>query len=113
MRARFVIGIVFLLIQVGLIVYAQFIPQRFFCWAPYDQHTRFEVFVTINGELLSNEESVIRYRHHMKGWEQRSIDNIFSFIEQYEATYGKEENTHVEIVYSTNGKPDQKWTLKR
>ena len=112
MRNRFIIGIAFLAIQIVLILYARFIPQRFFCWAPYDQHTKFEVFVTIDGELLSTEEAEIRYRHHMKGWEQRSIDNIFSLITQYESTYGKNDKALVEIIYTTNGHDEQKWILK-
>ncbi|WP_425076117.1 hypothetical protein [Psychroserpens sp. S379A] len=112
MKVRGFIGILFLCIQIGLIVHARFIPERFFCWAPYDQHTKFQVFVSIDGKTLSPEETVARYKYKMKGWEQRSIDNIFSLISQYENTYGKDDNAQVTMIYSTNGHDEKKWTFK-
>ena len=113
MKNRFIIGILFLGLQVALVVYARFIPERFFCWAPYDIHTKYIVKVTIDGQLLSNEETRLRYRYKPEGWEQRSIFNIISQIEQYETTYGKSDKAHVEVVYSINGKPEETWTLKQ
>lgn len=111
MKIRFYIGILFLLLQVGSIVYARFIPERFFCWAPYDSHTLFEVFVTIDGKTLSQQDAEARYNYKMKGWEQRSIDNIISLISQYERTYGKDDNAKVIMLYSINGHEEQKWIL--
>lgn len=112
MKGRLIIGILFLMVQVALIVYARFIPERFFCWAPYDIHTKFEVFVTIDGKVLSNEDVESRYGYKMKGWEQRSIHNVISLISQYERTYGKYDNAEVNMVYAINGHPEQKWTFK-
>ncbi|WP_298904401.1 hypothetical protein [uncultured Psychroserpens sp.] len=113
MKTRFYFGILFLLLQVGAVVHARFIPERFFCWAPYDSHTKFETFVTINGKTLSQQEAEARYRYKMKGWEQRSIDNIFSLISQYEDTYGKTDNAQVIVKYSTNGHDEKEWIYKR
>ncbi|WP_299271790.1 hypothetical protein [uncultured Psychroserpens sp.] len=113
MKTRFYFGILFLLLQVGAVVHARFIPERFFCWAPYDSHTKFETFVTINGKTLSQQEAEARYKYKMKGWEQRSIDNIFSLISQYEDTYGKTDNAQVIVKYSTNGHEEQEWIYKR
>lgn len=109
MKVRGFIGILFLLLQVGSIIYARYIPERFFCWAPYDQHTKFEVSVTIDGKTLSDKETFNRYKYKMKGWEQRSIDNIISIISQYERTYGKEDNAQVTMIYSTNGHEEKEW----
>ena len=112
MKTRFYIGVLFILLQVGSIVYARFIPERFFCWAPYDSHTKFEVFVTIDGKTLSSEETVARYKYKMNGWEQRSIDNIFSLISQYERTYGKTDNAQVVMNYSINGHEEKEWRFE-
>jgi len=112
-KTRYYIGILFLLLQVASVIYARFIPERFFCWGPYDNHTRFEVFVEINGQVLSSNEAEQRYKYKMKGWEQRSIYNIFSLISQYETTYGTQDNAKVSVVYSTNGHPQKEWNLEK
>ena len=111
MKTKFYIGVAFLLLQIGSIIYARFIPERFFCWAPYDSHTKFETFVTINNRTLSFKEAENRYRYKMNGWEQRSIANVFSIIKQYEATYGKNDNAKVIVKYKTNGHPLKVWKL--
>lgn len=111
MKTKFYIGVAFLLLQIGSIIYARFIPERFFCWAPYDSHTEFETFVTINNYTLSFKEAEKRYHYKMNGWEQRSIANIFSIIKQYEATYGKNDNAKVIVKYKTNGHPLKVWKL--
>jgi len=112
MKFRVFIGILFLLLQVGSITYARFIPERFFSWAPYDSHTKFEVRVTIDGETLTTEETVARYQYKMKGWEQRSIYNIISLISQYEYTYSKNENAKVIMTYTTNGDEEKTWKFE-
>ena len=113
MKGRLLVGIIFLMLQIAAIVYARFIPERFFCWAPYDIHTKFEVFVTIDGRDLSNAEIQSRYGYKMKGWEQRSIHNVISLISQYERTYGKTDDANVYMIYSINGHPEQKWTYNK
>lgn len=112
MKTRFYFGLLFLLLQVGGIIYARFVPERFFCWAPYDSHTLFETFVTIDGKTLTQQEAETRYQYKMKGWEQRSIDNIFSLISQYEDTYGKDDNAKVVVKYATNGHSQKEWVYK-
>lgn len=113
MKVRFSIGILFLSLQLGSILYARFVPERFFCWAPYDSHTAFQTFVSIHGKILSDKEAETRYGYKMSGWEQRSIDNIFSIIKQYETTYGLKDNAEITVKYATNGHPEIEWTLKR
>lgn len=112
MKIRYAIGMIFLLLQLFLMVEARFIPERFFCWAPYDEHTYYEISVSIDGQSLSSDEIQERYKVFAKDWEPRAIHNIFSIVKQYEATYGKNENAKVSIVYSINGHKKQLWTLE-
>ena len=92
MKLRKTIGILFIISQIVLIIYAKFVPERFFCWAPFDEHTYLDVDVEVNGEFLTKKQIEQRYRCKALGWEPRSINNIFSIIRQYESTYGKEDN---------------------
>ena len=98
-----------MLIQLSVIIYSRFIPERFFCWAPYDEHTNYKINVTIEGRELSTQEVNERYRYTPEGWEPRAIHNVFSIVKQYEETYGKKDNAEVEIVYKTNGHKEERW----
>ncbi len=112
MKVRGFIGAVFLVLQLGAIAYARFIPERFFCWGPYDEHTKFEVTVVIDGDTLSPEATEDRYKYKMRGWEQRSIHNIISLISQYERSYGINDNAQVMMRYSKNGHHEQEWRFE-
>lgn len=109
MKLRKTIGILFIISQIVMIIYAKFVPERFFCWAPFDEHTYLDIDVEVNGELLTKEQVEQRYRYKSLGWEPRSINNVFSIIKQYESTYGKEDNASVKVKYSTNGNEEQIW----
>ncbi len=113
MKIRYYLGVAFLLLQVISIVYSQFIPERFFCWAPYDEHTYIDISVEIDGKQLTKKEVKDRYRYKSEGWEPRSIANVFDIISQYESTYGKTDNATVEVNYSTNGQKERIWSLKK
>lgn len=108
-RRNFIFGVLFLLVQVLSIIYARFVPERFFCWAPYDIHTEYVIHVRIDDQNLSKDEISKRYRYSSKGWDPRSIYNVISLVLQYETTYGKEEGAQVKIIYSINGKPAEVW----
>ncbi|MBO6880782.1 hypothetical protein [Winogradskyella sp.] len=109
MKLRKTIGILFIISQIVLIIYAKFVPERFFCWAPFDEHTYLDIDVEVNGKLLTKKEIAKRYRYKSKGWEPRSINNVFSIIRQYESTYGKEDNASVKVKYATNGNEERIW----
>ena len=111
MKTRYLIGILFLLLQVFSIYYAFFIPERFFCWAPYDEHTYYKIEVIIGNQSLTKKQIRERYKYKAEGWEPRSIDNVFNIIEQYERTYGIYSAAEVFIKYSTNGHPEENWKL--
>lgn len=110
MNRSHIVGLAFISLQLFAIAYSRFIPERFFCWAPYDEHTRYEISVHINGEPLSRSEITDRYRYASKSWEVRSINNVISLVRQYEQTYGRADNAVVSIRYSMNGHPEQYWT---
>ncbi len=111
MKIRFTIGIIFLLVQLSSVLYARFIPERFFCWAPYDEHTFYEISVEIHNHELTKNEIQNRYGFFAEGWEPRSIHNIFSMINQYESTYGKNEGATVRVLYAINGHEKELWKI--
>ena len=104
-----IIGISFLLVQLFFVIYARFIPERFFCWAPFDEHSYYNIDVEIEGKSLSANEINARYKYRSEGWETRSMDNIFSLVKQYEDTYGKYDNADVKIIFTTNGHNESQW----
>ena len=103
-------GIVFLTAQVLSIAYARFIPERFFSWGPYDEHTRYTIDVQIDGQPLSGHEISARYRYNAGGWEVRAIHNVISLVRQYEMTYGHADQARVTVTYVVNGRPQETWT---
>ena len=113
MKIRYNIGLAFIAVQIVLLVVARFVPERFFCWAPFDEHTYVDVSVEVNGKQLTKKEIENRYRYKSEGWEPRSVNNIFNIIEQYESTYGENDNAIVQIKYATNGKKERTWNLRQ
>lgn len=107
------IGIAFLAAQILSIGYARLIPERFFSWAPYDEHTRYRIEVTVDGRDLSPVEVQRRYKYRSEAWEPRRIDNVFSIVRQYESTYGKSDSALVTVTYSTNGEEERTWRWPR
>lgn len=110
MKLKHFLGCMFLLTQICSIIYARFIPERFFCWGPYDEETYLETIIVIGDKTLSSEEVDNRYHYLVNGWEPRSVNNVFSIIEQYEKTYGEKENAQVIVKYKTNGHKMKEWT---
>jgi len=112
MKIRYKIGLAFIAVQIVLVAVARFVPERFFCWAPYDEHTYIDVSVVIDGKQLTKKEIENRYRYKSEGWEPRSVNNLFNIIEQYESTYGEDDNAIVQIKYATNGNKERTWNLR-
>jgi hypothetical protein len=104
------LGVLFLALQVTSIGYARLVPERFFCWAPFDIHTQYVVGVEVGGERLTSAAISQRYRYPSHGWEPRSIHNLFSIIAQYESAYGATDDARVVVDYSINGHPLERWT---
>lgn len=108
---RKIIVLIFFLVQVLGVLYSQFLEERYFCWAPFDQISLYEIKAEVNGVVLSQAQIKGRYNLQGNGRENRSIDNVFSIIRQYEESYGREEKAVVKVIYSTNGKAKKEWNF--
>ena len=106
---RMAIAVGILLFQVGAIVYARFYPTRYFCSAPNDAITIFNVEVITRQKALTKDEIQNRYRFFRYGFDDRTPAHVIDIIRQYETTYGKNEHAKVVVNYSVNGKPMETW----
>jgi hypothetical protein len=95
--------------QVIGIAAARFGPERYFCWAPYDEITKFEIAVTIDGRQLSTAEIQSRYRLPDPARDNRSYANVISLIARYEQTYGAADHARVKFHYRVNGGAPRQW----
>ena len=105
-----ILGIGFLLLQLALIVHARFIPERYFCWAPFDQCTRYRIEVSIAGKPLDPEAISARYHIAADFWDARAAANILSVVRRYETTLGRHDKAEVRIYHTVNGRPERLWT---
>jgi hypothetical protein len=106
---RLLLGVVFLLVQLFSVVYAQFGPARYFCWAPNDYMVEYKLSVMINGRALSPQEILLRYRKPPSGVFQNIVQHLEDIVRQYEQTYGRDDHARVFLKYSTNGRPQETW----
>jgi len=94
---------------VGIIA-ARFGPERYFCWAPYDEITLFEITVTVGSRILAPEEVQARYQLPDPRRDNRSWAHVPRAISQYERTLGVHDKAYVEFRYTVNGGPPRLWT---
>lgn len=102
-----------LLAQVAAIFYARFVPSRYFCWAPFDMQTDYQIEAQINGEHLTPSQIRSRYRRPQKGTDNRSVQHIIDIIQQAEHRYHANDNSEVLLRYSVNGKELKTWKFER
>lgn len=106
---RSYILIIFFGLQVLGILIGKFSDARFFCWAPYDQFSFYDIHVSIDGRDLTENEVSQRYHPEKKGQDNRNIHNVISTIRQFEEIYAEEKNVTVELSYVVNGHRNEKW----
>lgn len=106
---RWTIGLSLLAFQVGAIVHARYVPQRYFCWAPYDMQTDYQLKVTVNGKKLSPAEIAKRYRRPAKGTDNRSYHHLIDILEQTEQRYHPDDHVQITMTYTINGQNKQTW----
>lgn len=93
--------------QIAGIVAARFVPERFFCWAPYEEVTLFEIEATLDSRPLTSGEIQERYGMARNGRQDRSIHNVISVLRWRES---REKNpVTVRLNFTTNGRPQQVW----
>jgi hypothetical protein len=106
------LGILILAAQVASIAYARCVPEKWFCWAPYDEHVQFQLEVRIDGERLSEEQLRARYRLPALT-ERRAFANIVDKLVQAESTYYDGEEAEITLRYRINGRAEEVWTWPR
>jgi hypothetical protein len=107
---RVAIPLVLFALQLGAIVYARFVPTRYFCWAPYDIQTDYTASATVNGKRLSGAEFRQRYRRPARGFDNRSPQHVIDMLQQVEekrAPLG--EQATIVMKYRVNGKEQREW----
>jgi hypothetical protein len=109
MRVRSLIGLGLLALQGGAIVYARFTPARYFCWAPHDSQSEYQIEATVSGEHLKDDSIALRYQLPAKGVEARSIELVLDVVRQYEETRGQKENARVVVHYRVNDGEAREW----
>jgi hypothetical protein len=107
--ARAIIGGGILLFQLVMIGYARFVPSRYFCWAPYDIQSEYQLDVSVGGRELTSAQIRNRYRRPRQGVDNRSIQHVMDIVQQYEETYGAADHARVVMKYRINGKAEQEW----
>ncbi len=114
------LGGLLIFLQLVLIINARFGVLRYYCWAPHDEQSVFNLSVIIDQKQLTREETNKRYRFtDWRYWqdgkyrnvrlESRSIENIKSIISQFESTYGQDDQASVTLTYEINGGPAKTW----
>jgi hypothetical protein len=107
---RVVIPILLFVFQLGAIVYARFVPTRYFCWAPFDIQTDYVATSTVNGHQLTANEFQKRYRRPRRGFDNRSPQHVIDMLQQVEekrAALG--DSATIVMKYRVNGKQQQEW----
>ena len=111
-RFRTLAGVLFLSAQFTAIVYAQFTPRRYFCWAPNDYANSYSLDVSVGGKELSPKQ--VQARYQIPSSRSRCYENpathIIDFVRQYEKTYGRNDQASVVLKWRRDGHdPEYEW----
>ena len=107
---RTVIPILLFAFQLGAIVYARFVPTRYFCWAPFDIQTDYVATAAVNGKKLTPAEFRQRYRRPARGFDNRSPQHVIDMLQQVEEKRARlGERATIVMKYRVNGKEEQEW----
>lgn len=94
-------------LQVAGIMVARWVPERFFCWAPYDALHAYVIEASVNGHPLGENEILERYEVAARGTEHRSIAHLTETIRWIEER--AEEPATVVLRYTLNGGAQTEW----
>jgi hypothetical protein len=112
-RIRYILCCLILGLQIGGVIFARFSDLRYFCWAPNDQHTEYQIDAVVNGRRLTGEEINARYRIPAAGYDERSYAHAWNKLLAYELTYGSEPVVQINMKYRVNGKEWRKIAWKK
>jgi hypothetical protein len=110
---RIAAGMALLVFQVAMVVYARFVPSRYFCWAPFDIQTDYRLQVKVAGKPLTAKQIRERYHRGPVGTDNRSPQHVIDIVQGYEENYGRNDHAAVEMRYRVNGKQEQLWQWPR
>ena len=109
-RLRGLIGIAFLLLQVGTVIHARFVGSRWLgAWAPNDYAVWYRFQVSVGNRALSSAEIAQRYALPAEGVYENPVLNITDIVRQREQTYGRADNAQVVLRYHRNRGPMEEW----
>ena len=83
--------------------------HRYFCWAPFDQQTKYVIHASIGGEGLTYDQIRRRYRRPQEGFDNRSAENLFDIITRAEQKFEQYGRSRVVVEYSINGREQGVW----
>jgi hypothetical protein len=109
--ARFALGVLLLVLQVAGIVRGRFVDDRYFCWAPFDQVTRYSISVWVGDAALTPREIFRRYRREPVGVDNRAAYHVLDVIERVERSAA--EPARVVVRYRVNGREEREWRYPR
>ena len=109
MILRFLLCSALLAFQVCAVLYARFVPSRYFCWAPFDMQTEYQAEVSVGGRKLSAKEIQQRYRRGQKGVDNRSVQHVIDIFQQTEERYHRADPAEIALKYRINGHLTGEW----
>lgn len=107
------LGVGFLLVQLGAVIVAQFGPRRYFCWAPNDYMTDYQLSVSVNGHPLSGAEIFRRYRMAAVGLKENVAQHLMDIVVEYERNHGRDDRVSAVLRYRTNGGEERVWQFQQ
>jgi hypothetical protein len=93
--------------QVAGIVAGRFRSERFFCWAPFEETSFYEIEAKVDGKKLDAAAIKNRFGLGTKGRDNRSIHNIISVLRWCEQH--SDNPAEVKLIFQTNGGNTQIW----
>lgn len=103
-------GVAFLLVQLVWMLVEQGGSTRYFCWAPNDYMTRYQLQVSVAGRALSAAEVQQRYHLPAEDLSETVPQHLIDIVEQRERTYGRGEGAAVALRYRVNGREERTWS---
>jgi hypothetical protein len=97
------LGAVFLIAQLVWVLDQQAGSSRYFAWAPNDSETEYSIAVRVDDRALTPDEIQERYHIPVNGVDETFPGHVLSVVEQYEATYGRDDGAIVTVSYRVNG----------
>ncbi|WP_299438077.1 hypothetical protein [uncultured Aquimarina sp.] len=111
-NVKHIIGITYLLLQLGLIISARFNSNRYFVWAPHDIQTEYFLEVYSFQKKLNDLKIKERYGLSSHGWIDLPANHLIKFITEYERIHPDSGTDSILLKYNVNGKNWSTWSYE-